>query len=240
MRKAILRLDGERYGTIQVTGKGDRSRYWRCHCECGRVFEAPGSRLKAGRVKCRCQQTTAHGHARRGNLSPEYKSWRAAKARCKYDQDYKDVNFDPRWESFKQFLADMRTRPVGHTLDRINPFGGYTPENCRWAPLDVQAANKRTAKVIHYSCSCDPETGAPRHGAVGTLAEWAWYLRRMTGDDKWTAQKLRDVLEVVSLEAVLKDASPLGIPPEEYALRAGPEFRGMWNRYLSDVYLRAV
>lgn len=53
------------------------------------------------------------------------------------------VEICERWNRFENFLADMGERPEGKTLDRINPFGGYTPENCRWATPKEQAANKR-------------------------------------------------------------------------------------------------
>lgn len=37
----------------------------------------------------------------------------------------------------------MGRRPKGMTLDRIDVNGNYEPGNCRWAPVDVQTANKR-------------------------------------------------------------------------------------------------
>ena len=47
---------------------------------------------------------------------------------------------------FSEFLTDMGDRPVGMTLDRINPNGNYEPSNCRWATAIEQARNRRPAR----------------------------------------------------------------------------------------------
>ena len=98
-----------------------------------------------------------HGHARHvGNVkaSPTYVSWTAMRKRCNSlsrDPQSKyagrGISYDPRWESFDQFLADMGERPAGTTLDRINNDEGYSAANCQWATPKTQARNRRNAKL---------------------------------------------------------------------------------------------
>lgn len=78
------------------------------------------------------------------------------KARCQNPRqpgfgDYggRGISFDPRWNDFAAFLADMGERPPGTTLDRWpNVNGNYEPGNCRWATPREQSRNRRSNQRI--------------------------------------------------------------------------------------------
>lgn len=94
-----------------------------------------------------------HGHSMGKVETPTYKSWKNMKVRCnlpgrRFNSTYaaKGITYDPRWEQFEAFLADMGERPHGMTLDRIDNDKGYYAANCRWATSHQQARN--TSKSI--------------------------------------------------------------------------------------------
>lgn len=78
------------------------------------------------------------------------------KARCRNPKnprfsDYggRGITFDPRWDAFPAFLADMGERPTpAHTLERTRNNEGYGPGNCVWATQAEQAVNRRTTRLV--------------------------------------------------------------------------------------------
>lgn len=93
-----------------------------------------------------------HGKRR----TPEFDTWYNMKRRCSdpNNEMYKNyggrgIKVCERWlgdDGFSNFLADMGEKPSEkHSIDRIDVDGGYCPENCRWATVGQQAANKRNS-----------------------------------------------------------------------------------------------
>lgn len=79
------------------------------------------------------------------------------KSRCRNvnDPSFRDyggrgIGYAASWESFDAFYRDMGDRPRGMTLDRIDVDGPYSLENCRWAPKEVQARNRRNNRIVTF------------------------------------------------------------------------------------------
>jgi hypothetical protein len=153
---------------VEVAKLTEQGRFYLCRCDCGNEATVRGASLARGNTRsCGClrREATAamgkaratHGHTVGHKPTPTFNSWSSMRDRCNRVTGPNYANYGgrgitvcDRWvDSFENFLADMGERPVGTSLDRIDPFGNYEPGNCQWSTPTAQARNRRkTDEVI--------------------------------------------------------------------------------------------
>lgn len=169
-RPASLKdITGQKFDRLVVVsrvgsrGQG-RSATWLCECRCGGTIITTGRLLRSGETRsCGCLHRelaaelciSRKTHGRSG--TPEYNTWTAMKDRCNNPNNSffhhyggNGVTVCARWlNSFEAFFEDMGLRPSPtHSLDRINVFGPYSPDNCRWATPSEQVNNRRHEQAL--------------------------------------------------------------------------------------------
>lgn len=87
-----------------------------------------------------------HGMTPRGVYNSTYFTWAQMKQRCtnpKHDRyaNYggRGISYDPRWEDYQEFYADMGERPQNLTLGRLENDKDYYKDNCSWQTYEVQS-----------------------------------------------------------------------------------------------------
>ena len=100
--------------------------------------------------------------------STTYKNWDDMKQRCRGNpQEGKPpIERDPTFDNFADFLHLSGPRPhPAWSVDRIDPTGPYSPDNCRWASKKAQSRNRTNTVYLTYQ------------GITLPLVEWAEKLQ---------------------------------------------------------------
>ena len=93
-----------------------------------------------------------------GSGTDLYNVWKSMRQRCrnKHSHDYKwygknGVEVCSEWDDFNAFRdwAFESGYIKGLTIDRIDPSGSYTPENCRW--VTIQEQQKNTKNLLRFT-----------------------------------------------------------------------------------------
>lgn len=172
-------LTGQIFGHLlaqQNIGRNQCGKHvYECLCDCGNICYVVAERLTGGyKTSCGC---VAKQNRRKTlgvpgcSYSRLDRIWRGMKFRCDKGDKYCDKHYVERnikvcneWRNsfdvFKEW-AMMNGYNDTLTLDRIDNYGDYCPDNCRWVTMAEQNRNRTNNRNIEY------------HGETKTLAEWS-------------------------------------------------------------------
>lgn len=194
---AAIDISGQTFGDLTVksyAGRRVRTALWLCRCVCGNEKTVARDKLVNGKtVSCGCkryrksQPAETHGLSKR----PEWVAWSAAKGRCYNPKNKRfsyyggrGITMCDRWrDDFETFFADMGPRPSPqHSLDRIDPNGDYSPENCQWSTLDYQKRNRRVC-YVNFRGKSEILSELPRDSSVSLVLARSRIARGWSAED---------------------------------------------------------
>lgn len=176
-------LKGQRFGRLTAIREDESRRngavMWLCRCDCGNEVLVRSSHLRRGGVvSCGCYNRdviTTHGETH----TRLYRIWDCMRNRCldANNLQYKDyggrgIKVCDEWSDFEAFKKWAITEGYQNeakrgkcTLDRIDNYGDYEPNNCRWVDMKAQGRNRRSNVYITWE------------GEKHCLSEWAEILK---------------------------------------------------------------
>lgn len=176
---AKAHLEGQRFGFLTVIKENGRNKdgdvMWLCRCDCGNEHTVKSVNLIHGYVKscgCKTGEMISQGNSKHGLCNSKlYHIWSGIKKRClnpKHD-NYKrygarNISMCDEWLNNFQVFYDWAIShgfQDGLTIDRIDNYKGYSPDNCRWITPKEQQHNRRDTIFLTYK------------GETKSTPEWA-------------------------------------------------------------------
>lgn len=155
---------------LELVGKVKSYPIVRTKCDCGNEQLQDFHNIRTGQTKsCGCYGDGVTARLKSEAATPERqayhrlkRSWMHMKQRCHLpsDDSYKHygargITVCDRWRfgeggksGWACFYSDMGDRPEGHTIERRDNDGPYSPDNCYWTPRPLQDRNKRTNRWL--------------------------------------------------------------------------------------------
>lgn len=164
---AYISMIGEKYNRLTVISeykKGNRI-IRQCICDCGNIANTTRHQLISGHTKsCGCLQKEI---VRKNVYKHGYSNTRLQrifskmKRRCYNDHEpaykyygAKGIKICDEWLNNPELFYNWAMNN-GYsdklTIDRINVYGNYAPDNCRWATIQEQALNRTDNLIYEYN-----------------------------------------------------------------------------------------
>lgn len=235
LRAGMTDVTGKRQGRMVVLGfigqQGEGKRkvdYWICKCDCGNHFSVPRPALCPGKptLSCGCLVEELRGkstlkHGKSGTKT--FKIFHGMRARCNipsatHFENYggRGIKVCERWSGdhgFQNFLSDMGECPPEHSIERRDPNGDYTPDNCFWMLKSKQVHNRTITIRL------------TRDGITKPLSEWCqdfnldWKTVRSRMKNGWPEKDL--FVPANALHAVVLTLDGETMRQSEFARRIG-------------------
>lgn len=169
--KIIKDLVGKKFNFFTVIkfdkekSKTKKQNFWLCKCDCGNseLISVSSTDLTKGYIHgCNACKNDRIGKSQTHHgmkYTRIYKLWSSMKSRCSnpYINGYenyggKGIKVCDDWLKFEPFynwaISNGYTDEL--TIDRINVYGNYEPDNCRWVTNKEQKRNmKKTIYVLY-------------------------------------------------------------------------------------------
>lgn len=167
---AFYDITGNKYGRLIVIKRVQNTlkstTRWLCKCDCGKLHEVNKNMLVNGSTEsCGCyakELIVGNTYRETHNQSRTrlYHIWQGMKQRC-YDKNTPEyhwyggngVTVCDDWMRFEGFYewSNRHGYDSKLTIDRINNYKGYSPENCKWSTIKEQNRNKRYNRIIELN-----------------------------------------------------------------------------------------